>query len=337
MKKVWKVFLSLSMLLFIISACSMNKEENTADTDTDIEQSEKIQVVTSIFPVYEITKEVAGDQAEVSLMVGENEDAHHYEPSAQAVSLVNNADVFLYTSDVMEFWADSLLAVVENEDLRTIELAEGLDLSLSDTGEDLDVDEEHTHEDDEHAHEDENHDHDHDHGGLDPHFWVDPVTVKEQLPVIVENLSAVDPEGADVYEENAEKFAKELDELDMAFTDAFEDAENRVFVVQHQAFGHLAARYDLEQVSMSGLTTEVEPNPQTLVQIADFINEQHVPIVYYQSGASTATAEAIARETDTEIAVLYDLENKPEDLNEDENIYFEAMYHNLEELKKTIN
>lgn len=319
MKRFWKLFLSVSVILLFVTACS---EEATPNTHSD---SDQLHVVTSIFPMYEIVKEVAGDRADVSLMVGANEDAHHYEPSAQAVASVNEADIFVYSSENMEFWVSSLLDVVENDTLEIVEFSKGLDLELEESDhsealEDLEDVEEHGHK----------------HDDVDPHFWLNPLNIKDQLPLIVNALTVADPEGEKDYTENAEKFSQSLTDLDRAYTEAFLDAKQRTFVVQHQAFGHLADHYDLDQVAVGGLSTEIETSPQALSKIIDFVNEQNVPVIYYQSGDQSATAEAIAKETGTDIAVLYDLESKPADLESEENLYLEAMAKNLEELKKAI-
>lgn len=316
MKRIWKVFLSLSAILLFLTSCS---EEAIPPN------SERPQVVTSIYPVYEIVKKVAGDRADVSLMIGENEDAHHYEPSAQAVASVNEADVFIYNSEIMEFWADSLLDVIENDHLYIIEMSDGLDLSVDETSTE--------NAGDDHAQKEGEM---HDHGVLDPHFWLNPIAVRESLSVVVEGLSKADPEGVEIYQENAVAFAKELDELDHAYQEAFNGAKNRSFVVQHQAFGHLAEKYNLKQVSVGGLNTEIEPNPQALANIVNFVKDNNIPIIYYQSGESSSTAEVIVNETDTKIAILYDLESKPEDSQFTDSSYIEMMYHNLEELKKSI-
>jgi len=318
MKKHIKSFFVLLTLLVITVACA-NEEDN--EQTTEATENEQIQVVTSIFPVYEMTQAVAGDAADVSLMVGANDDPHHYEPSAQAVAAVNEADVFIYSSQVMEFWVESLLDVVENENLTIIELADGLDLS---------TEEAHNHDD--HDHGDG---HGHDHGGLDPHFWLDPVAVNDQLPLITEALADADSAYETVYQENAEAFSDELATLHNQYEETFSDATERVFLVQHQAFGHLANRYHLEQVAVSGLTTEVEPDPQELADIVDFVNNQNIPVIYYQSGENSAIAETIADETGTDIAVLYDLESEPVDLS-GENLYLEAMYENLEQLQLSV-
>ena len=323
MRKITKNILVILGILTFLVACSSDTPSDETDNSN---QTDKIQVVTSIFPVYEITKEIAGDYAEVSIMVGENEDAHHYEPSAQAVAAVNEADVFIYSSNAMEFWVDQLLNVVENEDLEIINLSEGLDLEIDDV-------ENHEH----YHHHDEEDSYEHDHGGIDPHFWLDPVLVSNQLPLITEAFIRANNEDAEFYRQNEATFQEVLNEIHESYQEAFLDAENRDFVVQHEAFGHLANRYDLHQVAVGGLTTEVEPNPTQLVGVIEFVNSQKVPVIYYQGGENSAIAETVAKETDTDIAVLYDLENRPASLNVSGNMYIEVMSQNLEQLKLSIN
>lgn len=321
MKKMVRLISALFAATLFLLACT--SPENAE------EENDNIHIVTSMFPVYEITKEIASDRANVSVMVGANEDAHHYEPSAKAVASVNEADVFIYSSDEMEFWVESLLSVVENDDLIVVELGKGIDFVMHSEEED-----DHDHaEHDDHDH----HDHDgHNHGSLDPHFWLNPISVEQQLPLIVDALIQVDEAGKDLYEAEAARFSKELFEIDQAYTEAFASATNRSFVVQHQAFGHLATQYDLDQVAIGGLTTEVEPNPNQLAQIVEFINDQQLPVIYYQSGESSAIAETISNETGTAVGVLYDLESLPVDFADADQPYILAMKENLEQLKKSI-
>lgn len=316
-----KVVSILFITTILLIGCADTTEQDS------VESEDTVQIVTSMFPMYEITKEIAGNRAEISVMVGANEDAHHYEPSARAVAAVNEADIFVYSSDEMEFWVESLLSVVENEDLIVVELGEGIDFEMH-------SDDDHDHDDD---HDDHGHGHDgHDHGNLDPHFWLNPVSVESQLTLIVDALLAVDSEGKDLYEAEAKRFSDELLALDQAYQEAFDSATNRSFVVQHQAFGHLAHQYDLNQVAIGGLTTEVEPSPNQLAKIVELINEQQLPIIYYQSGESSTIAETIANETSTEIGVLYDLESMPAAFENADQPYLDAMKENLNQLKLSI-
>ena len=315
-RKKLKGLLVLLSFLFFVAACG--KQENKESIPSD---SSKVQIVSSIFPVYEIVREIAGEQADVHLMVGPNEDAHHYEPSAKAITLVNEADAFIYSGDEMEFWASDLLNVVENEELSVFELGQGLDLEIA--------------EEAEHGHEAD--DHGHGHGAIDPHYWLNPLAVRQQIPELINLLAEMDPAGKEDYQANGEKLIQMLETLDQAYESAFAEAKNRSFIVQHKAFGHLANRYHLDQLSVGGLSTEVEPNPKDLIKVIKFVNESQTEVIFYQSGDTSAVAETIARETGAEISILYDLENKPKGMAEADNYYFQAMYHNLNELKKVIN
>ncbi|MCM3781996.1 zinc ABC transporter substrate-binding protein [Neobacillus mesonae] len=498
------VFFTVTAVLF--GCQSQDTEDSTNNEGT------KISVVASFLPMYEFTKNIAGDRADVHLMVSEGQDAHHYEPSAQDVAAVSEADVFVYSSDEMEFWTKSLLNTVENDNLIIVRAADGPEKSDAEsvqvegvanhyhTGDEIeltakltgDADYDHWHwyqranadeewvaisgqgtetftfeapeesfevqavvydnnhnvyaesepvelnidNHDAHVNVDEGHvgnehedhsdaqaeeelsivglaDHYHtgdvvtlvaesneetnyeqwnwfiredadqdweavpnqeserfeykttgdsfetkavlydnennvhaesnivsvlidDHENQDPHIWLDPVLAQDQVLAIRNALIEADPDGKEIYEENAEAFVKELKALDEEYQTTLEDAEHRAFVVQHQAFGYLADRYDLEQIAIGGLSTEVEPSPSRIAEIAELVQKYNVPVIYYQQGASSAIAQTVATETGTETAVLYDLEVLSEELLANDLGYLEAMRHNLKALQASI-
>ncbi|WP_018659758.1 metal ABC transporter solute-binding protein, Zn/Mn family [Allofustis seminis] len=356
-KRLTHLFLAFAAIVLV--ACGKGTTSKSGD---------KLHITTSFYPMYEFTQKVAGDRADVSVLVSGGAGAHGYEPSAKDIAQLSEADIFIYSSDQMEFWAGSMLETVENDHLVVVKTSDKEDMLAEathdheDEGHDHDdheehhhdhedEDEDHDHDDHEehhHDHEDEDHDHDdhdhgehdhhHDHGGVDPHNWLDPQEVIRQVDVIKEALIEADPEGKEVYEKNAEAFKKELEALDHEYEEAFHEAKARVFVVQHKAFGYLAHRYHLEQVAASGVNTEAEPTPQALAELNEVVKETQVPVIYYQSGANSKIAETISAETGTKIAVLYDLERAPKDVEgaKDDMSYVEAMRFNLEQLKKSI-
>lgn len=171
------------------------------------------------------------------------------------------------------------------------------------------------------------------HDELDPHSWLDPVLAIDQVNRIQEALIQADPEGESEYRANAEAFNQKLQTLHEDYEQAFADAKNRSFVVQHEAFGYLADRYQLEQISVGGLSTEVEPSPARIGEIAKIIDEIDASIIYYQQGGNTSIAQTIALETGVEIVQLYDLEVAPQDQDLG---YIEAMQENLKALKLSI-
>lgn len=426
MKKGWLVFiLMISTLLF---GCQNGEKQNA---------SEKVSVVTSFYPMYEFTRQVAGDQADVTLMLSSGEDAHHYEPSAKDVARVNKADVFVYSSEEMEYWVDSLLKTINNDKLIVARTADGIEPDHhheQDTEDNVETDTdaantddenvseeelEHSHEDGEktsqtkqvelkgladHYHtgdvvtlaaelqEETNYDHWHwysrddhndewelvagqetdhfeykttgksfevkavllddkdntyaesesvsvlidNHENHDPHIWLDPVLAQEQVNIIRDSLIKADPNGKDIYEKNAESFKKELQKLHEEYQDTLENAKNRIFVVQHQAFGYLAERYNLEQISIGGLSTEVEPSASRIAEIGNLVKVYNVPVIYYQQGANSAIAETVAAETGTKTAKLYDLEVLSKEFEDEKLGYIAAMRENLKSLQQSI-
>ncbi|XJS10744.1 metal ABC transporter solute-binding protein, Zn/Mn family [Aerococcaceae bacterium WGS1372] len=418
-----KVNFLRSHFLKIITAVLMIMQVSPLPFST-VQAKDKIEVVTSFYPVYEFAREVGGDRIDLTLMVDQGKGPHGYEPSAQDVVEVNDADVFIYSSDAMEAWAKSLLNNIDNEDLVVVQASgdepaghhhESHD-DHSDHEEDMEH-EDHNHGDDS-AEETEasqvniiglaDHYHSHDvvqlkaelqldqevsnwqwqvrqdgsdweiietattdsfeyelddasleiqvqgldsngqilvesdiveahidnHDELDPHSWLDPVLAQEQVDRIRDAFIQVDPEGEAEYTANAQAFKEALQQLDADYQNAFEGAKNRQFIVQHEAFGYLAQRYQLEQVSVGGLSTEVEPSPQRMGEILTIIKDTGASVIYYQSGANSAIAQTIAQETGAEIVELFDLEIAP---SGQELTYLEAMYQNLEALKLSIH
>lgn len=317
MRKLHKLVLSTLVLgvgLFL-AACSSNENSTAPD---------KLQVVTTFYPMYDFTQQVTQDLANVSLMVPSGTDTHSFEPSAREVAQIQEADVFVYNSEEMETWVPSVLESIDTSDLVIINASEGVSL--------LETEDDHDHEgetEEEHA----AHDHSHE---VDPHIWLDPVLAQEEVANIKAGLIEADPENEAQYTENAIAFQQELQQLHEDFAAAFEGAENRLFVTQHAAFAYLAERYDLIQVPIAGLSTSQEPSPSELTDITDFIEAQNVDYIYFGKTTSRDIAQTLAYETGTQMAILDPIEGITEADQEAGIDYLEAMRRNLESLQLSI-
>ena len=332
MKKLhkWLSLGAVSSLVFFLAACtSPAPEESVAPTEED-----KLQVVTTFYPMYDFTKQVAQENADVSVLVPSGTDTHGFEPSAKDVAQIQEADVFVYNSAEMETWVPSILESIDTTALIIVNASEGIELlegSHSDEEEhDHEHEDDHDHEgEDDHAHEEHSHE-------VDPHIWLDPVLAQEEVMNIKEGLVEANPENEAAYTENAEAFQTELQQLDEEYAAAFENAENRTFVTQHAAFAYLAERYDLHQVAISGLSTDAEPSPSELTEMTNFINAQNVEYIYFGKTTSSAISETLANETDTQLAVLDPIEGITQADQEAGIDYLQAMRNNLDALKLSI-
>jgi zinc transport system substrate-binding protein len=253
-------------------------------------------------------------------------EVHSFEPSSQMIAEIQDADVFIYNSAEMETWVPDVLASIDTSNMVVVCASEAITLL--------------EYEGEAHAHEHESEEEDAESGHthtVDPHVWLDPVLAQTEVTTIAEGLAEADADHAENYLKNAEAYKGQLIELDEAYRTAFEAAENRTFVTQHAAFAYLAARYDLNQISVTGLNAEVEPSAAALATLSDYVKANNISHIYFENNASSQTAETLAEEVGVELAVLSPLEGITEEDQEKGSDYISVMLENLEALKKSIN
>ena len=304
--------LSAAALVLVGCGTSGNSESGVSE--------EGIKVVTTFYPMYDFTKNVVGDNGEVSVLLDAGQESHGYEPTPQDIAAIADADVFVYNSDEMETWVPSVLESIESSDVIVVEAAEDIALfELEEAAE-----EEHSDEEGEDAHD------------VDPHVWLDPVYAQEEVAAILAGVLEADEANKESYEANAAAFNEKLAELDAAYQTAFETAENRTFVVQHAAFGYIARRYELTEVAVSDVSSDAEPNPAKLAELQQFMIDNQITTVYYSDSASSKTAETLAEEAGATLEVLSPLEGITDEDQEAGKDYLSVMEENLTALKKVI-
>lgn len=319
---------SMKWVLSLLGAATLLAGCGTAESTTENTGSDKLQVVTTFYPMYDFTKQVAQDDADVSLLLQAGMEVHSFEPSSQMIAEIQDADVFIYNSPEMETWVPDVLASIDTSDMVVICASEAITLleyegeahahDHESEGEDTDTDTGHTHT-------------------VDPHVWLDPVLAQKEVTTIAEGLADADADHAENYLKNAGTYIGQLNELDAAYRDAFEGAENRTFVTQHAAFAYLAARYELDQISVTGLNAESEPSAAALATLSDYVKANNISHIYFENNASSQTAETLAEEVGVKLAVLSPLEGITEEDQEQGADYISVMQENLAALKKSIN
>ena len=164
-------------------------------------------------------------------------------------------------------------------------------------------------------------------GDRDPHVWLDPVRFAD---VVREIGRALDRP------EEAEPLAQRLGRLHESYARGLGDCERRTLVTTHAAFGHLAARYGLTQVSLAGSSPEAEPTPRELEQLIDEVDASHATTVFSEPLVSDRVAETVARATGTHVAVLDPLEGLAQERLEAGEDYLSVMRGNLRTLLEAL-
>jgi zinc transport system substrate-binding protein len=164
-------------------------------------------------------------------------------------------------------------------------------------------------------------------GASDPHVWLDPVrfsTVVEEIAGALGNQSA------------AEETVRELERVDAEYRRGLAWCERRALVTTHSAFGHLAERYGLMEVSLAGRSPEAEPSPRELERLVDEVRASGATTVFTEPLASDRVAKTVAREAGVGVATLDPLEGLSEERLDAGEDYLSVMRANLVALREAL-
>ena len=281
-----KKFLLLINVLALLLVWQVSHIKQVAADD-------KIKVVTTFYPVYEFTKAVMGDTANVSMLIKAGTEPHDFEPSTKNVATISDADMFVYMDDSMETWVKKVKKSINSDNL-TIVRASGDMLLMAGTaeeeGEDHDEHEGHSHE-------------------YDPHVWLSPKRAVTLVENIRDTFVAKYPDKADTFKANSAAYIEKLNDLDKAYTDGLSNAKQKSFVTQHAAFGYLALDYGLNQISIAGISPEVEPSAKRIASLTKYVKKYDIKYIYFEENASSKVAATLADEAGVKTKVLNPLES----------------------------
>lgn len=308
------------VLSVLLTACGGQEKKEASSND-------KIQVMTTFYPMYEFTKQVVGNKGEVELLIPAGTEPHDFELSAKDLAKISDADVFVYNSPELETWTDNLTDTIDTKKTEIIQASKNI--TLMDGAE---HDHEEAHDDhDAKEHEEDGHDHD-----LDPHVWLDPVLAIKEVETIRDQLSKKYPEDQATFEKNAASYIDELKTLDEDYQAGFKAAKNKTFVTQHAAFGYLAKQYGLTQEAIAGISPDQEPSPSRLSELKHYVDDHQVKVIYFEENASSKVAETLSKETGVKLKVLNPLESLTEKQIKNGEDYVSVMRENLDALKESI-
>lgn len=370
-KKYFAVVLALSVLL--VGCKSNNKTTNSASNETSDGTTKTIY--TTIYPIYDFTKKIVGDKMNVVYLESGNQSAHDFEPSAEDMKNITNADLFIYNGAGLESYIDKVKSAI-NKDIKFVEASEGVNLLANHEEHDHDHEDEdhdHNHEGEDHNHNNHNHNnhnnhnhdnhnhdnhnhdngnhnennhnhdehehghHHHHHGPNDPHVWLSPKNAQIMLKNITDAVVALDEENKDFYEENLKKYTDELTKLDSEYKDGLANIKSNEIVVSHEAFGYLCNEYGLTQKGIEGVMAESEPDAKTIKEIIELVKEKGIKIIFTEEAMNPKIVETISKETGAEVRTLNPIEGISEDDMNKGVDYFSIMRDNLKNLEEALN
>jgi len=324
------------------SANSNSATEPTAEPSTDL------QIVTTIVPMTQFTKAVAGDRAEVTQLLPANVGPHDYQAKPTDALAIANADVLVKNGLELESFLDDLIANASNPDLTVIDSSEDiLTLATQEGGHahgeegDTHADGEnhghdHSHGEDEHHAEEESHAEAeaHDHGEFDPHIWLDPTRAVEQVENIRDGLIEADPEGEADYVANAAAYIEQLQALDQEINEQLTPYTGQTFIAFHDFAFYFADRYDLKVEYLVDIPEE-NPAPDDVRRIIETVQEENINALLTEPQAGAKAFDALSKDLDVEVSAFDPMETGETAATEPD-YYFTIMRQNVDSLEAAL-
>lgn len=298
---------SVSMLLvfaLFVSGASMAEFEN------------KKSIVCTSFPCYDFVRAVAGEEAEITLLIKPGTEVHSFEPTPADVLQLAECDLFVYIGGESDAWAVDLLESFGNDAPETLRLFDCVE-----------------------AIEADDHDHDHDAHEYDEHIWTSPKNAIAMIDAVAMSISEIDPARMDTYRVNAASYQREIALLDAEIRSVVENAQRHEMIFADRfPFLYFTKEYGLDYVAaFSSCSSESEPSAKTIAMLINRVSAEKIPVIYILELSSGKTAQVIAAETGAKIRTFYSMQNISEaDFSAGES-YLSLMQRNIEALREGLN
>lgn len=277
-----KIIVCVLLLLPLIASCRKSPDTGAYDN--------KIQVIATIFPIYDMARNIGGDKVTVTMLLPPATDAHNYELKPGEIVKISKADLFLYLNMELEHWAYKVIAATSSgTKLRPVETGSGITmLPLSGN-----------HENEEEA--------GHHHASkFDPHVWLDFSNAQKMADNIASALIKIDQRNSGYYLKNAAEYKNKLASLDNKFRTELTGCKSRTILhAGHRAFAYLANRYGLKYYSAYNASADSEPGPQKIMALIRQIKDTKTSYIYYEDLMNPRLAQTIAKESGAGLLKLH--------------------------------
>lgn len=237
---------------------------------TGARAQEPLKVVATTGMIGDIVRNVAGERAEVTVLMGEGVDPHLYKATRSDMARMLGAEVVFYNGLLLEGKMTDALIRVAGSGRRVHAVTEV-------------IDESYLLEPPEFA------------GAYDPHVWMDPQAWSKAVEVVRDKLVEADPEGSETYGVNAEAYLADLASLD-AYAErvlASVPEELRILVTAHDAFNYFGRRYGFRVEGIQGLSTESEAGLRRIEELVSLLVSRRLPAVFVETTIPETTVRAL--------------------------------------------
>lgn len=275
-------------------------------------ETQRVTVVTTIFPLYDFARAVGGDNIEVKMLIKPGSETHSYDPLPSDMAAIYGSDLFLYIGGESDKWVETLLSGTDVNALSFIDKV---------------------HDKAEHEH----HGHDHDH--IDEHIWTSPENAVEMLKNICDSIIKADGKNADIYRENCNSYIQKINDASQKISDTVSKHSNPfILVADRFPFAYFAEFYGIEyEAAFDGCAVSTDISLKTMSRLTKTIEKRNIKTVFCTELSNRNIAKALSEELGVEVLELNSAHNVGlEDFNNGIT-YVDIMYRNAKALERGIS
>jgi zinc transport system substrate-binding protein len=319
---------------WVLAACALGARSLSCGKKAG-SGSDKPKVAVSIFPIYDVTRRIAGDRLNVMLVLPPGKSEHGYDPTPQEIAALTGAKLGIAVGLDMDTWVESIMKSAESASMfRLGEKLPTMPIDVEPIGEDEAHGEHHddhdkddhessagsgsagsgAHHDDHDDHmgsgsgekKDEHHDDEHHHekGAPDPHVWLDPVLMQQGADLIAEQLAIVDPAGKDTFTKNAAAVKASLVEIDKKLAERSKAWTKRTIVTFHGSMSYFAKRYNIRIAAVVEPLAGKEPTAAYIAEVLEAIKRGQAAALFSEPQLDKGPGEMIAKEAKIKLGEL---------------------------------
>ena len=301
-----RLIAALLCLCLILCGCTAQPEKPHDET--------KLQIVCTSFPAYDFAREIAGDRAELTLLIKPGSEVHSYEPTPKDMIRIQESDLFICNGGESEQWAKTLIT----PELNTIYM-----MGCVDTVEES-ADGIYNAEDGEPE--------------LDEHVWTSPLNAIKISEEICNALCKLDTDNAEAYKTNFAAYKAQLMALDREFRQVIKNSGKHTLVFADRfPMRYFALEYGLDcYAAFPGCSSETEPSAKTVAYLIDRVREDKIPAVLYMEFSNQKMADVICEDTGCKKLPFYSAHSVSAEQFEQGVSYLDLMRINLNSLKEAL-
>ena len=291
---------SISLLFFfcLTLGCERTKEADPSDT--------RPVVVTSIFPIGDLTQQLTGELVRVEVLLPPGASPATFDVTPRQLRDLQRAGLYLMIGGGLDEWV-AKFPTASGGDSPVIRLSEGIPLLAEEEGEDG-----------------------HDHGSGNPHIWLDPVLVRDLiLPKLDDALQRAFPDAAELIGNRATLLADSLTSLDEEIREALRPLDRRAFISTHSAWTYFAARYGLEEAGVIHAHPGQDPSSRELAALLEIARARGISCLFTEPQLGEVAARALATELSLPTCMLDPLGGPNQEGREG---YFQLLRFNTRQL-----